>query len=84
VSVKRIAHNKVLSRQVRINSASDFVSACQGSKVKAILMSVDEIKIRQSALSVNEVVKTSKNIKNISNSHKFEFKNGKILPHIVS
>jgi hypothetical protein len=76
-SVKRIAHNKALSRQVRIISASDYVSTCQGSKVKSILISDDEIKNRQSALSVDEVVKTSKNIKNISNCHKFEFKNGK-------
>jgi hypothetical protein len=78
-AVKQIAHTKIRSRRTNITNAKDFAAACEGSAVNVILMTVEDVKNRQSALNVKKLVEKAKNIKNISIAHNIKFVENKII-----
>lgn len=76
--VKRYVRSKVMSQQVLVKSAEDFVREAQGMKVNVILMKISEIKARNNLIGLEAIVKKSKQIPNIKKSHFFEVQNVKV------
>lgn len=79
-SLKRIATEKVRSRQVTINNAIDFFKAVQGTRIATTLMRSEHVQDRAISLGLAELFADAKAIKGISEQHWFGVGDkGKIL-----
>lgn len=78
-TLKRIAANKVRSRQCIINGMTDFVAAVKDSSITVTSMTAEQVVQRERDLLLEDIFKEAKAIKGISDFHCFEWQNEQII-----
>ena len=78
-TLKRIATDKVQSRQCIINGMADFIAAVQHSSSTVTSMTADAVKQRECELHLDNVVGEANAIKGISDFHCFEWQSDDLI-----
>ena len=67
--LKRIATEKVQTRQCIINDAQEFFEAVQGSRVAVVLISAQDVQEKETSLGLIEMFETAVPIRGIAEYH---------------
>jgi len=78
-TLKRIAADKVRSRQCIINGMADFIAAVGDSSITVTSRTIDAVKQRERELNLDDVFGEAKAVKGISDIHCFEWQNNDLI-----
>jgi len=78
-TLKRIAADKVRSRQCIINGMADFIAAVQHSSITVTSMTADAVKQHECELHLDNIFSEAKAIKGISDFHCFEWQSDDLI-----
>lgn len=83
-SVKRYVKRRILSQNLLVKSAEDFVQIASQSDVNVILLKTSEINRRNLLIGLARIIKESKKIPDIKKKHCFEIQNVKLGKKFVN
>lgn len=77
-SVKRYVRERILAKDLLVNSAEDFVAVASTMEVEVILMKSSDIEARNKAINLPKIIKSSNKIADIKKNHSFRVSEVKI------